>query len=52
MKIVVIGKEGKLGSKLISYLSITHEVYGLNKSELDLVEIDKLEEKLNIYSQK
>lgn len=50
MKIVVIGKEGKLGSKLISYLSITHEVYGLNKSELDLVEIDKLEEKLNIYS--
>ncbi len=50
MKIVVIGKEGKLGSKLVSCLSISHKVFGLNKSELDLVEIDKFEEKLSIYS--
>ena len=36
MKIIIIGKNGNLGSSLIKYLSKEHHIVSLGRTEMDL----------------
>ena len=42
MNIVICGKNGKLGSALINYLSKNHRIIGLGREDLDLCDQNAL----------
>ena len=47
MKVLVVGSGGRLGGALVRILSISHEVVGLNRQDLDLSNSEQIQKTLN-----
>jgi dTDP-4-dehydrorhamnose reductase len=47
MRVIVTGADGQLGTDLVSVLKQKHEVFGLNRSQLDITNYDMCEQLLS-----